>query len=78
MLQIIQEEQNEMSITLSSCSSQSSSPCITPRTSIRPMLTLNKPNFDYPLILNSNESDIHKTNLLNQYLPGLNRLQNNQ
>jgi hypothetical protein len=77
MLQIIQEEQNEMSMTLSSCSSQSSSPSITPRT-IRPLLTLNKPSFEYPLILNGNENDIHKNNIMNQYLPALNRLQNNQ
>ena len=30
-------------------------------------VTLNKPSFEYPLILNGNENDIHKNNIMNQY-----------
>lgn len=70
-----------MSMTLSSSSSLSSSPSITPR-SIRSMITMNNPTFEYPLIMNRNEdsnrSDKHKNSILNQYLPSVNRLQNNQ
>jgi hypothetical protein len=72
ILQIIQEEQNEMSMTLSSSSSLSSSPSITPR-SLRSIVSINKPSFEYPIIMNNTEADKLKNNILNQYV-----LQNNQ
>ena len=67
ILQIIQEEQNEMSITLSSSSSLSSSPSITPR-SLRSIVSINKPTFEYPIISNSTETDKNKNNILNHYV----------
>ena len=78
ILQIIQEEQNDMTLS-SNSSSLSSSPSltsITPRP-LRSIVSINKPAFEYPIILNSNEADKLKNNMLNQYVIQ-NKLQNHQ